>query len=69
MMSVGEQFMAHLTEIYQENNIAGPDIELRTADRMDYLNKLGMAYIDEDISRACVQELYEPELSEPELTC
>ncbi|MCC4819291.1 hypothetical protein BCU85_21000 [Vibrio lentus] len=68
MMSVGEQFMAHLTEIYQENNIAGPDIELRTADRMDYLNKLGMAYIDEDISRACVQELYEPELSEPELT-
>ena len=63
MMSVGEQFMSHLTEIYQANNIAGPDIELRTADRMDYLNKLGMAYIDEDISRACVQELAEPELA------
>ncbi|UOE82658.1 hypothetical protein LTQ03_18230 [Vibrio splendidus] len=63
MMSVGEQFMSHLTEIYQENNIAGPDIELRSADRMDYLNKLGMAYIDEDISRACVQELSEPALA------
>ncbi|MFA0284770.1 hypothetical protein AB4504_24410, partial [Vibrio sp. 10N.222.55.F12] len=34
MMSVGEQFMTHLTEIYQEKNIAGPDIELRSADRM-----------------------------------
>lgn len=57
MMSTGEQFIEHLGQIYQENNIAGPDIELRTADRMDYLNKLGMAYIDEDISRACVKEL------------
>ena len=61
MMSVGEQFMAHLAKVYQENDIAGPDIDLRTADRMDYLNKLGMAYIDEDISRACVVELSESE--------
>lgn len=68
MMSVGEQFMAHLAKVYQENDIAGPDIDLRTADRMDYLNKLGMAYIDEDISRACVVELSGSELSEPELS-
>ncbi|CAK1817019.1 hypothetical protein [Vibrio crassostreae] len=68
MMSVGEKFMANMAKVYQENNIAGPDIELRTADRMDYLNKLGMAYIDEDISRACVQELAEPNISEPELS-
>ena len=68
MMSVGEQFMAHLAKVYQENDIAGPDIDLRTADRMDYLNKLGMAYIDEDISRACVVELSESEVSEPELS-
>ncbi|CAH6984476.1 conserved hypothetical protein [Vibrio chagasii] len=68
MMSVGEQFMAHLTKVYQDNKIAGPDIDLRTADRMDYLNKLGMAYIDEDISRACVVELSESEVSEPELS-
>tara|TARA_B100001057_G_scaffold407528_1_gene421445 strand:+ start:1383 stop:1979 length:597 start_codon:yes stop_codon:yes gene_type:complete len=68
MMSVGEQFMAHLAKVYQENKIAGPDIDLRTADRMDYLNKLGMAYIDEDISRACLVELSESELSKPELS-
>ncbi|MFZ3406746.1 hypothetical protein [Vibrio chagasii] len=68
MMSVGEQFIAHLAKVYQENDIAGPDIDLRTADRMDYLNKLGMAYIDEDISRACVVELSESEVSEPELS-
>ncbi|MCG9555497.1 hypothetical protein L1D16_15625 [Vibrio sp. Isolate31] len=68
MMSVGEQFMVHLAKVYQENDIAGPDIDLRTADRMDYLNKLGMAYIDEDISRACVVELSESEVSKPELS-
>ncbi|CAH6810719.1 conserved hypothetical protein [Vibrio chagasii] len=68
MMSVGEQFMAHLAKVYQDNKIAGPDIDLRTADRMDYLNKLGMAYIDEDISRACVVELSESEVSKPELS-
>ncbi len=61
MMSIGEQFMAHMAKIYQENNIVGPDIELRTADRMDYLNKLGMAYIDEDISSTCIQELSGPD--------
>ncbi|WP_084715796.1 hypothetical protein [Vibrio galatheae] len=54
MMSIGEQFMAHLTKIYQDCNLDGPDIDLRSADRMDYLNKLGMAYIDQDINRACV---------------
>lgn len=68
MMSVGEQFMAHLAKVYQENDITGPDIDLRTADRMDYLNKLGMAYIDEDISRACVVELSGSEVSKPELS-
>ncbi|KZX55794.1 hypothetical protein A3712_05705 [Vibrio sp. HI00D65] len=68
MMSVGEKFMAHLAKVYQENDITGPDIDLRTADRMDYLNKLGMAYIDEDISRACILELSESELSKPELS-
>ncbi|MCY9852090.1 hypothetical protein [Vibrio mediterranei] len=59
MMSVGERFMAHLAQIYQSNNIEGPDIDLRTADRMDYLNKLGMAYIDQDVSLACVSVVSE----------
>lgn len=59
MMSVGEQFMAHLAKIYQDCNLDGPDIDLRSADRMDYLNKLGMAYIDQDISRACVDVVSE----------
>ncbi len=54
MMSIGEQFMAHVAQIYQDSNVEGPDIDLRNADRMDYLNKLGMAYIDQDISLACV---------------
>ncbi|MEF1292152.1 hypothetical protein, partial [Vibrio sp. M260118] len=59
MMSIGEQFMAHVAQIYQDNNVEGPDIDLRNADRMDYLNKLGMAYIDQDISLACVSVVSE----------
>ena len=63
-MSIGENFMAHLAKVYQEYGIEGPDIDLRSADRMDYLNKLGMAYIDEDISRACINEVLEPAMAD-----
>ncbi|MGR5558664.1 hypothetical protein ACQKQC_20525 [Vibrio fortis] len=64
MMSIGENFMAHLAKVYQECGIEGPDIDLRSADRMDYQNKLGMAYINEDISRACISEVLEPEMAD-----
>jgi hypothetical protein len=60
MMRDGEAFMAHIAKIYQENNLSVPEIDLRDADRMDFLNILGMAYINEDISRGCIEELLEP---------
>ena len=38
MMSAGEQFMAYFSSrSIKRTTSAGPDIELRTADRMDYL--------------------------------
>ncbi|GMQ49268.1 hypothetical protein [Vibrio sp. 10N] len=60
MMRDGEAFMAYIAKLYQDNNLGVPEIDLRNADRMDFLNILGMAYIDEDISRGCIEELLEP---------
>jgi hypothetical protein len=61
MMDSGEHFMAHLAGIYQRCNYPTPDIDLRSADRMEYLNKLGMAYIDQDIAPEYVCQLRETE--------
>ncbi|WP_417595133.1 hypothetical protein [Oceanospirillum sp.] len=49
MVKEGENYMAFLAAIYQENNQPVPSIDLMKADRMDYLNLLGMAYIDRDL--------------------
>lgn len=52
LVKEGEQFMAFLAGIYLANGLATPDINLMTADRQEYLNKLGMAYFDADIDAA-----------------
>ncbi len=49
LLHEGEAFMACLGKIYQELNLGTPDIDLRTAERMEYLKTLGMAYYDDDI--------------------
>ncbi|MCO4837312.1 MAG: hypothetical protein KC426_04350 [Oceanospirillaceae bacterium] len=49
LVKEGEQFMTFLAGIYLANNLEAPDINLMTADRLEYLNKLGMAYYDADI--------------------
>ncbi|WP_417224498.1 hypothetical protein [Amphritea sp.] len=49
LVQEGENYMAFIAGIYQDNGIAVPEINLMKADRMDYLNKLGMAYFDADI--------------------
>jgi hypothetical protein len=55
LMETGEKFMGHLAKIYQQCGLPAPDIDLKSADRMAYINKLGMAYIDQDISLANVE--------------
>ncbi|MFA0086396.1 hypothetical protein [Vibrio sp. 10N.261.51.F12] len=62
LMDAGEQFLAHVAAIYERNGIAGPDIDLRNADRLAFLHKLGMAYLDQDISLACVSLVAIPEV-------
>ncbi len=50
MIKEGERFLAYVAGIYQNNNLEVPEINLMKADRMDYLNKLGMAYFNDDIA-------------------
>ena len=57
LVKEGEQFMAHLAGLYISNGFAAPDIDLMKADRMDYLNKLGLAYYDADIDAAMLEVL------------
>lgn len=52
LVKEGENFMAHLAGIYQVNGFSAPDIDLISADRLEYLNKLGMAYFNADIGVA-----------------
>ncbi|PHS71674.1 MAG: hypothetical protein COB22_06885 [Cycloclasticus sp.] len=49
MVKEGEAYMAYVAKIYQDCSAGIPDIDLMKADRLEYLNKLGMAYIDTDI--------------------
>lgn len=54
LVKEGENFMAYLAGVYQANGFGAPDIDLMRADRLEYLNKLGMAYFNADIDAACL---------------
>ena len=45
----GNNYLEHLSEIYQTCGFVLPVIDPSSADRLDYLNKMGMAYINQDI--------------------
>lgn len=57
LVKEGEYFMAYLAGIYQENGFGAPEIDLMKADRMEYLDKLGMAYLDQDVDSSCLDLL------------
>jgi hypothetical protein len=57
MLKEGEAFIGWLAKQYEEAGRGYLDIDLKHAERMGYLNKLGMAYIDQDISLEYVVEL------------
>ncbi|GAB3107031.1 hypothetical protein G8770_07235 [Aestuariicella hydrocarbonica] len=57
MLDEGEQFMAFVSGLYEVNGLEVPSIDLMKADRLDYLNKLGMAYYGNDIEAQYVQEV------------
>ncbi|MCW8885575.1 MAG: hypothetical protein OQK12_10020 [Motiliproteus sp.] len=55
LLKEGEQFLAHIAGVYQASGFAAPEIELQKADRMEYLSKLGMAYLDIDVDSSCLE--------------
>lgn len=59
LLDSGEQFMAHLAKIYEQAGFSAPNIDLKNADRMAYLNLLGMAYINQDIDAQLLTALTE----------
>lgn len=54
LVKEGENFMAYLAGIYQANGFGAPEIDLRSADRLEYLSKLGMAYFNADVGVSCL---------------
>jgi len=49
LLKEGERFMEFIAGVFESNGFDIPDVDLMNADRMEYLNKLGMAYIDQDV--------------------
>lgn len=59
MVKEGEAFLAYLTGLYDQSGVGVLDIDLKAAQRDEYLAKLGMAYIDKDIAPGYVSLLTE----------
>ena len=50
LLEEGEKYLAFIAKLAQDLGLPELDIDLKGADRMAYLEKLGMAYIDQDIA-------------------
>ncbi|MFT6058126.1 MAG: hypothetical protein ACJAS2_002419 [Pseudohongiellaceae bacterium] len=55
LLKEGEKFMAYLAAVYQATGLDVPSIDLMKADRLEYLNTLGMAYFNADINASCLE--------------
>jgi len=49
LLKEGEAYLAHITGLYEKSGLSEPSIDLMNADRLEYLNKLGMAYLNQDV--------------------
>lgn len=57
MVKDGEHYLVYVSGLYEAAGLEAPSIDLRKADRLDYLNKLGMAYYSKDIDAQYVTEV------------
>ncbi|MFT6529622.1 MAG: hypothetical protein ACJAZB_001267 [Psychrosphaera sp.] len=57
MTQQGEAYMAFVVSLYEKAGVKVPDVDLMNADRMAYLNQLGMAYYNKDISAEYIEQL------------
>jgi hypothetical protein len=49
MVKEGESYLGFVAQLYQNCGVGELEIDLMKAHRLEYLNKLGMAYINKDI--------------------
>lgn len=59
LLDEGEQYLAFLARLSQDQGLPPLDIDLQKAERMAYLTKLGMAYLDQDIPAEYISLLSE----------
>ena len=57
LLDEGREYMGYLAAIYQRHERGTPEIDLRKAERDEYLHTLGMAYLDADIDAAHLEIL------------
>ncbi len=57
MVKEGEHYLAFIAGLYEAADLPAPSIDLMKADRLEYLNKLAMAYYNKDIAAECVQQV------------
>lgn len=55
LLEDGEKYLAYITKLRQSIGLSELNIDLKSADRMAYLELLGMAYIDQDIDVSCLK--------------
>lgn len=57
MLEEGKEYMGYLAGIFQKHGRGTPDIDLRRAQRGEYLSTLGMAYLDADVDASHLEAL------------
>ncbi len=57
LMIAGDAFIEFLSGLYEGQGLPVPALDSGNLDRLDYLNRLGMAYIDADVEPHCLDVL------------
>jgi hypothetical protein len=55
LLEPGNLYLSWLKELYQYLGFSLPELNPFSCDRMDYLNKLGLAYINVDVPAPCLR--------------
>ena len=57
MVEEGSDYLSFVAALYRKAGLDAPDFDAVSFGRMDFLTRLGMAYIDQDIPAACLTVL------------
>ena len=57
LLKEGEEYLIYIAKLAERVGVSLPEIDLKNADRMMFLNQLGLAYLDKDISAEYIKLL------------